>query len=376
MKPNVLIVIPDLGPGGAPPMNLRLAQQLQMREWRVRLAVLFDRWRVLGDDLCGGLEIVHLGKFSLHDRMLLPVRLARLAKDADVVIGGVECAATTYGWLAARLAHRPFISWMHTNFHSHQARLRVVDRWITSLIYRCARWVVLPSRGALESLRLALGTQPPHAVWEVIENFLPQAGLTPAIAPTDPNMFSKPVVMGIGRLVEEKAFDRLIRAHADLLARGIENHVVILGEGPLRPALEEEARRLGVRDSVFLPGHVIDVPGWLRQATAFALCSKYEGLPLVLLEALACGIPTVAMDCPSGPRAILQDGWAGLLTPEGDEAAFQEALARLLTSEEQRTRYAARGKERARHYTPERIVPQWEALLERVISGNAFPRKP
>jgi glycosyltransferase involved in cell wall biosynthesis len=375
MKPSVLIIIPDLGPGGAQPMNLRLAHQLQMQEWRVRLAVLFDRWRVVGEDICGGLEIVHLGKFSLRNRLLLPARLAHLAKEAEVVIGGVECAATTYGLLAARLANRPFISWTHIAFHVHQTRLGMIDRAVSRSVYRLARWVVFPSQGALESLRLALGAQPSHAVWEVIENFLPETKLEPAEAPFDPHVFSKPVVMGIGRFTEQKAFDRLIRAHARLLAKGIENHLVILGEGPLRDALEEEIRRLGVVSSVFLPGHVTDVSRWLGHATVFAMCSFYEGFSLVLLEALACGIPAVAMDCPSGPREILQDGWAGLLTPEGDDAAFQEALARLLTSTELRAQYTARGRERARHYAPERIVPRWEALLKRIIAGDAIPQQ-
>ncbi|GAB6051134.1 hypothetical protein JCM16106_19890 [Hydrogenophilus islandicus] len=205
--------------------------------------------------------------------------------------------------------------------------------------------------------------------WRIIENFLDPLP-APSPQPPDLQLFSKPVVLGIGRLAEQKAFDRLIRAHAALRARGFDHHLIILGEGPLRQALEGEVQRLGVGETVFLRGHVNNVADWLAHATLFALCSRYEGFGLVLLEALACGTPAVAMDCPSGPQEILADGQAGILVPEGDEAAFQEALAQLLSSPDLRAHYAQAGRKRARHYAPERIVPQWEALLAEVAASG------
>lgn len=368
MKPTLLLVMPDLGPGGAQPMNLRLAHELQKRGWSVRIAVLFDRWRVLGEDTCSGLDIVILGSTGLLAKMRGLMRLMQLARNSDIVIGGMECAATTYGYLAARMAKRPFVSWTHIAFHLHQARLGFIGRAISHFIYRRVQWVVFPSQGAWGSLRQVLGKQPTQAKWEVIENFLHAYSLSQT--PPEAMLYAKPVVLGLGRLDMQKAFDRLIRAHAALISKGIDHHLIILGEGSQRQILEAEISRLSVEHSVFLPGHVIDVFGWLNHATVFALCSKYEGFALVVLEALSCGIPTVAMDCPSGPREILQDGWAGLLTPEGDELAFQKALAKLLTSAELRATYAARGKERAENYLPERIVPMWEQLFMRVFKDG------
>lgn len=109
-----------------------------------------------------------------------------------------------------------------------------------------------------------------------------------------------------------------------------------------------------------------NVTDWLAHATVFALCSRYEGLPLVLLEALAAGVPAVAMDCPAGPREILRDGEAGVLVPEGDEPAMQAAIAQLLLDPELRARFIQTGLTRARDFTPEYIVPKWEALLREV----------
>jgi glycosyltransferase involved in cell wall biosynthesis len=369
MKLRLLFVLPDLGPGGAQPMCIRLAHALQERGWLVHIAVLFDRWRVINDKDCQDLNIAILGGTRFSDKMHALWRLKQMANEADIVIGGLESAATTYGHLVAGLVRKPFISWTHIAFHIYQQRLGKMDRILSRFVYRRARWVVFPSRGARDSLQETLGKQPVKAEWRVIENFIPDQSSPAGVSP-DPNVFAQPVVLGIGRLDVQKAFDRLIRAHATLLAKGIMHHLVILGEGSQREFLEAEIRRLGVQDSVFLCGHVVDVPRWLAHASVFALCSKYEGLPLALLEALACGVPAVAMDCPSGPREILQDGADGLLTPEGDELAFQEALARMLTSPELRAEYATRGRQRAEHYSAERIIPMWESLLARVGKGG------
>jgi glycosyltransferase involved in cell wall biosynthesis len=369
MKPKLLFVIPDMQLGGALTMNLLLASALQQRGWHLSVAVLFNRCRAVNDDIHSGLELFQLGGTGVSGKVRALAGLLKLARDADVVIGGVECAATSYGYLAAHLVRKPFISWTHIAFHIHQHRLGRMYRILNRFVYRRARWVVFPSRGARDSLQEALGKKPVKAEWNVIENFIPDQSSPAGVSP-DPNVFAQPVVLGIGRLDIQKAFDRLICAHATLLAKGIMHHLVILGEGSQREFLEAEIRRLGVQDSVFLCGHVVDVPRWLAHASVFALCSKYEGFSLVLLEALACGVPAVAMDCPSGPREILQDGADGLLTPEGDEPAFQEALARMLTSPELRAEYAARGRQRAEHYSAERIIPMWESLLARVGKGG------
>jgi glycosyltransferase involved in cell wall biosynthesis len=369
MKPRLLFVVPDLGPGGAQPMNLRLATQLRARGWPVRVAVLFNREQTLGEAVCSGLEITVLGQRGVRGQVRALWRLVQMARNADIVIGGVECAATTYGFLAAKLSRREFLSWMHTAFELYQAHLSPADRWLSQVTYRRLPWVVFPSRGACASLASALGGMPQTAQWQVIENFLAHSPLDqPVDTPVpDDRIYRRPVIVGVGRLdLTSKAFDRLVRIHAGLLANGIAQHLVILGEGPDRPTLEQEIARLGVGETVFLPSHVNNVADWLAHATVFALCSRYEGFSLVLLEALAAGVPTVAMDCPAGPREILLDGKTGVLVPEGDENAMQAAIAKLLADSGLGAQFAQAGLVRARDFAPENIVPKWEALLQEV----------
>jgi glycosyltransferase involved in cell wall biosynthesis len=102
--------------------------------------------------------------------------------------------------------------------------------------------------------------------------------------------------------------------------------LVVLGRGPLRERLSELAAELGVGEAVRMPGVVANPFAYLARASAFVLSSAWEGLPNVLLEALACGCPVVATDCPSGPREILADGRHGRLVPVADPEALAAAI--------------------------------------------------
>ncbi|WP_251963228.1 glycosyltransferase, partial [Salinibacter ruber] len=123
-----------------------------------------------------------------------------------------------------------------------------------------------------------------------------------------------PVVLGTGRLVEEKGFSTLLRAFAEVV-RARRARLVILGEGKERPVLEQQAERLGVSDHVWMPGFVSNPMKYMADAEAFVLSSKSEGLGNVLVEAMACGTPVVSTDCPGGPSEVLQEGKHGRLVP-------------------------------------------------------------
>jgi len=119
-----------------------------------------------------------------------------------------------------------------------------------------------------------------------------------------------------------RAFAR-VRAHKDC-------RLVILGEGRLRPELEELAQNLGIADRVAFPGFVNNPYAYMARASLFVLSSAWEGSPNVLTEAVALGRPVVATDCPSGPRELLQDGRYGPLVPVGDADKLAEAMLETL----------------------------------------------
>ena len=163
-----------------------------------------------------------------------------------------------------------------------------------------------------------------------------------------------PVVLGVGSLIERKDFPTLIHAFAHL-ARRRPARLVVLGEGPERPRLERLIGELGLADLVALPGFVANPLAYMAKADVLALSSRVEGMPTVIIEALACGTPIVATDCPHGPAELLGDGAYGRLVPVGDAEALGEALAATLSE----PRDPERQRRRAAEFAVDRAVERY-----------------
>jgi glycosyltransferase involved in cell wall biosynthesis len=144
-----------------------------------------------------------------------------------------------------------------------------------------------------------------------------------------------PVILGIGRLTHAKGFSTLIQAFAKIRKAHIPARLMILGEGNERDKLEKLVFELGIDSDVSLPGFQNNAYSFLRHASVFVLSSLWEGLPTVLIEALACGTPIISTDCHSGPREILEDGKWGILVPVADEDALVTAIQNSLATPQQ-----------------------------------------
>jgi glycosyltransferase involved in cell wall biosynthesis len=139
----------------------------------------------------------------------------------------------------------------------------------------------------------------------------------------------EPLILGVGRLVRQKDFPTLLRAFT-IVRQQRPVRLIILGEGPERPILESLIKDLGVQHCVSLPGFVENPYAYMSRATVFVLSSRWEGLPSVLIQALACGTTVIATDCESGPREILGDGRYGALVPIADVSAMATAIVQVL----------------------------------------------
>jgi len=174
-----------------------------------------------------------------------------------------------------------------------------------------------------------------------------------------------PIIVGAGRLDWQKRFDRLLGAVAQV-RKTVPVRLAILGEGPLRPVLEAQARALGLARQVWFAGFQRNPWRFFARADLFALSSDYEGFPLVLAEAMVAGLPIVSLACPSGPREMLDEGRAGLLVDELSEGALARGLLEALQDREAARARAARALERVEEFAGPAVAERYLVLCERL----------
>ncbi len=208
---------------------------------------------------------------------------------------------------------------------------RSIQRWSMRRLYPFADQVIVPCEAVADDLARYTGLSRRH-IGAVASPVVPASLLESPPSPPDHPWFAPgqpPVLLGVGELSARKDFATLVRAFARL-RRDREMRLVIVGKGRERAALETLCAELGVAADVDLAGFRDDVYAFMAHAAVFAMTSRWEGLGFVLIEALACGTPCVATDCPSGPAEILGNGRYGRLVPVGDVEALAAAIAMTL----------------------------------------------
>jgi glycosyltransferase involved in cell wall biosynthesis len=182
-------------------------------------------------------------------------------------------------------------------------------------------------------------------------------------------------VLAAGRLKRQKDFGRLIRAFAHVAERHPDWDLRICGGGPRRRGLGRLIAELGLGENVVLTGRVRNLGDEMASASIYALSSRREGFPMVLLEAMSKGLPVVSFDCPTGPRELVRDRENGLLVPHQDVRALAAAINEMIEDEELRRRCGAGARATASEYSIEAIGARWEELLEELgAPDDASPR--
>ncbi|MEA2412181.1 MAG: hypothetical protein QOC77_2742 [Thermoleophilaceae bacterium] len=181
---------------------------------------------------------------------------------------------------------------------------------------------------------------------------------------------SSRTVIAAGRLTRQKSFSFLIEAFVQVAARHPDWQLQICGDGPRREHLEQLLEKLDAGANVTLAGRVLEMNATMARASIFALSSRFEGFPMVLLEAMSIGLPVVSFDCPTGPREIVESGHNGLLVPEQDVDALAAALIQMIEDNELRRRCAEGALETAERYSLDVIGPRWEELIEQLSRGR------
>lgn len=220
-------------------------------------------------------------------------------------------------------------------------RLKLMPFFVRAF-YPWADEIVTVSKGVADDMRDTVGVRAKNV--QVIYNPVVSGQLLekaradvdhPWFAPGEP-----PVVLSVGRLTAQKDFSTLLKAFAKVRTR-TPARLIILGQGDERAALESEVDSLGLNDDVAMPGFVDNPFAYMAKSAVFVLSSRFEGLPTVLIEALASGARVVSTNCPSGPDEILAGGKYGKLVPVGDPSAMADAICETLSTPPQTTVEAA-----------------------------------
>jgi glycosyltransferase involved in cell wall biosynthesis len=237
----------------------------------------------------------------------------------------------------------------HQHMNKNWERLR---RWTYP---QCTAAVVLTDAVA-QYMRTLIGDRPVY----VIPNGIGRPSVTTAnVAQRD-----EPMMVAMGRLSPEKGFDLLIEAFAPLAARHADWRLEIAGEGPEREALQRQIDERGLQQQVRLVGWVNDAERFLSRSSLFVLSSRYEGFPVALLEAMACGVPVVSFDCDSGPREIIRPDVDGVLVPPGDTAALAQAIERLMVDPVTRQRLGSRACDVIERFSLDLFQQRWNDVLD------------
>ena len=329
-RPTIALFLPSLAGGGAEKVFLHLGQGFAERGAEVHLLLARAEGPYL-PSVPDSLKIVDLRA----PRVLrsIPALIGYLRKvRPDVVLSALDHANVAALWAQklARVPTRVVVTVHNTpsqvSAHARTLRARLMRYWVKPF-YPWAHAVVAVSKGVANDLTNWVGV-PTDKVRVIYNPIVTPDMLRKAEEPLDHPWFQPgqpPVVLSAGRLTTPKDFPTLLRAFALVRAQR-PARLMILGEGELCTELEHLAARLGIAEDFALPGFVQNPYPYLKRAAVFVLSSRWEGLPTVLVEALALGTPIVSTDCPSGPAEILDGGRLGRLVAVGDASALAAAI--------------------------------------------------
>ncbi|MHC1720678.1 MAG: glycosyltransferase family 4 protein [Clostridiaceae bacterium] len=248
----------------------------------------------------------------------------------------------------------PVVSWEHFNFNSNLG-LKLRD-YARILAARHSKYIVTLTETDRKSYMANLKCK---AKVMAIENPL-------VFYPEEYTDCSKKVVLTVGRLNYQKGYDNLLDAWRIVHRKHPDWTLRIAGTGELEQQLKDQAKDLEIDKSVKFLGQISNVAEEYKNSNIYAMSSRFEGFPMVLLEAMSFGLPVVSFDCQTGPRDMIKDGEDGILVNPGDIKGLAEGINRLIENDSLRKTMSVNARNNIKRFSKENILNKWVQLFEAI----------
>lgn len=361
---NIVFLIQDFTTeGGTERTTCCLANEFARKGHTVSVVSIFRNNREPVYETLPAVRLVYITSEKYNLELGLVKRLGRIARQlprvktckeiqaADVVISQKMLASVSL-WLSG-LAHKS-VACEHFKHEMYTPFLRRVR----NVIYRSFLSTVVLTENDRKKFAVAL----PHV--EVIPNMV-------SVHPMPYQGADSKTIITVGRLERQKGYDLLLQALPIVYDKHPDWHINIFGDGSECEALKKQRAELGLGDFVTFKGYVRNIEQEYAGSAFFVMSSRFEGFPMVLLEAAACGLPIVSFDCPEGPSTLLKNG-GGLLVPTEDVEKLGETINLLIENRELRDKLMRQSQELVRSYAPESVYGKWLNLFREYVKTEAY----
>ena len=301
-------------------------------------------------------------------------RLYKLTRQTDVIVGGLEMAPTFLAASMGKIAGRASVGFIRNSLPDVLQGLPKYYKSLTKFIYPYLSKAVAISNGIKAGAeKLIPGLKGRIATVYIPIDIEQIRKLGNADLPEVVNR--PPYLLAVGRLMPQKGFDILLHAYALARRHGLEQQLVIVGEGPQRKILEALIKELKLDDHVLLAGFQENPYVWMKNASLFVSSSRYEGFCRVLAEAQAVGTAVVSTDCPDGPAEVLEGGASGILVQNENPQALAEGMLTLIKNPGLVDQLRTRGTERVKEFTHKASIANFEEILTSLIPAKKSVKK-
>jgi len=329
---TVAMFLPDLGFGGAEKGLVKIANELTRLGYQVDM-IIFGERTDFASLLSNKVQVINFHKKGIIQVLILLVRYL-VHKKPDHLLACLDLT-NLIAILAKKISRQKTRVSIYivnsTSLHRRTKIKKYLERIILSAIYPFADHILANSHGAQEDLARYINIPLQKVQMQYLPTADTQLGQLASERISHP-WFQKgaiPVIIGVGRLVEQKNFGLLIDSFA-IVVKQTPANLMIIGEGGQHDYLQNKIAELGIKEQVEIHAPTLNPYPYVKQAAVLAVPSKWDGLSMILVEALYLGVPVICTDCVSGPREILDQGRYGTLVPNEDKQALADGIMDIL----------------------------------------------